>query len=166
MELASLHYILFRSRVATTNIDTACLLENFCCFWQKKKKGRALYLAKRSAGQGCELFVAPSESDATKQESNASELQLKGPFHFHSFCFQRKNNHLFARKGKLPSGRNCLRFCPRREKWHMPAKRPRFVSHTEYLFHTVIFEVAFSTFWFKFGATLRRQAERSEAQGT
>jgi len=28
--------------------------------------------------------------------------------------------------------------------------------------YTEIFKVAFSTFWFKFGATLRRQAERRE----
>jgi len=26
------------------------------------------------------------------------------------------------------------------------------------------FKVAFSTFWFKFGATLRRQAERSDSE--
>jgi len=29
--------------------------------------------------------------------------------------------------------------------------------------YTVIFKVAFSTFWFKFGATLRRQAERRDS---
>jgi len=30
--------------------------------------------------------------------------------------------------------------------------------------YTVTFKVAFSTFWFKFGATLRRQAERSDSE--
>jgi len=30
--------------------------------------------------------------------------------------------------------------------------------------HTVTFKVAFSTFWFKFGATIRRQAERSDSE--
>jgi len=30
--------------------------------------------------------------------------------------------------------------------------------------YTVIFKVAFSTFQFKFGATLRRQAERSDSE--
>jgi len=30
--------------------------------------------------------------------------------------------------------------------------------------YTVFFKVAFSTFWFKFGATLRRQAERSDSE--
>jgi len=29
--------------------------------------------------------------------------------------------------------------------------------------YTVTFKVAFSTFWFKFGATLRRQAERRDS---
>jgi len=29
--------------------------------------------------------------------------------------------------------------------------------------HTVIFKVAFSTFWFKFGATRRRQVERRDS---
>jgi len=29
--------------------------------------------------------------------------------------------------------------------------------------HSVIFKVAFSTFWFKFGAILRRQAERRDS---
>jgi len=31
------------------------------------------------------------------------------------------------------------------------------------LTYTVIFKVAFSTFWFKLGATLRRQAERRDS---
>jgi len=30
--------------------------------------------------------------------------------------------------------------------------------------YTVIFKASFSTFWFKFGPTLRRQAERSDSE--
>ena len=36
-------------------------------------------------------------------------------------------------------------------------------SHLSGITYTVIFKVAFSTFWFKFGATLRRQAERRDS---
>ena len=39
----------------------------------------------------------------------------------------------------------------------------RSLSFQEWTLYTVIFKVAFSTFWFKFGATLLRQAERSDS---
>jgi len=37
------------------------------------------------------------------------------------------------------------------------------VKWIEWIPYTVIFKVAFSTFWFQFGATLRRQAERRDS---
>jgi len=43
-----------------------------------------------------------------------------------------------------------------------PAEMPAFYSRV--LTALYFFKVAFSTFWFKFGATLRRQAERSDSE--
>ena len=52
----------------------------------------------------------------------------------------------------------------------MPRENRSFMSillidNTKYLFWALswVLDVAFSAFWFKFGATLRRQAERRES---